>query len=1224
MFKFIASLHKKLFFGAVTPIVIKARTEIISEGDLLPLPKSLDPLQSQTFDRLKFAGRPYQFLMGLFPVYIKHIKWGYLGLFIAMIGSLASPNLIHLFIERIQSGADLTGNLQIAALLAFCGVISGIGLQYYFFFCLRSYQSITNDLNRNIFLQSLDLSVGARAKAQVGDIVNHMSSDSESVSDISIIVGDLLWAIVMVTVVSGMLFFYIGWSALAALAVLSLLIPFTQFVAKKFIRLEEQMMHYRDNRVTLMSQILSSIRVVKYFAWESAVEKEVGEVRAKELGSRRKLARAEVISGISYVGVGTIVLFVALYVHVLRGFELDAALIFTCIALFGLLEEPFGQLSRIFSRISQALVSAKRIQEFLSKEKVIKLKYAQPQDAKNAIELRAADFYYDMAEMPALKKITLSVEKGHSLAIVGPVGAGKSTLLHALLGEIKQSHGTMALDTAQFEKLSYVPQEAYIVNSTLLENVSFGVTGFSKESLRKSIHAACLDKDIKELPAGLRTEIGEKGVNLSGGQKQRVSLARAAMVDPDIVFLDDPLSAVDVETERNICSRLLFGLWKNKTRLVVTHRLESLKLFDHVVFVKDGQIESQGPLGELLEKSESFKKFYLQAELGVHQAPAEMKIDNEVAEAHEPETDSSRITEDEEREKGAVKSTVYFDYIKSLGGAGKYKKIIIALLAIGAVCATGLPLLQKWWLSYFSNHKETMNSSQAILIYGALGVVVLLAIMTNQLYWLSRGIAAGKNMHDNMLKSILGAQIRFFDSTPVGRILQRFSRDLESVDVYLQWSFESFIHCVLQITISLVLILVVLPMMVFVIVPVFWLYYKLQNDYRRPAREAKRLDSIARSPRYAHFKETLQGLVVIRAFRRQDWFFQEFYQKLFHSQTVFHSHYMINRWFSSRIPIFGGLISLATLWGISFAIESGALTAGVAGLVTIYSLSFWGTLNWGIRIFADIESRMTSIERLKFYSQLPQESNAVSVQMDPLWPKSGTVEFKDVRVRYAEHLPLVLKSISFSIRSGEKVGIIGRTGSGKTTLFQTLYRFIQPEAGQILVDGQDVSEVALDKYRRVLSIVPQDPTLFVGTLRKNLDRYDEYSDPQIEVALAKAGLLNFVKNELPGGLHAPITENGTNLSQGQRQLLCLARALLVESKIVLMDEATASVDVQTDALIQKVIRESLKDVTMIIIAHRLVTVSDCDQIIEMSDGEIKNVIKNTGHKELDLDKSTLL
>lgn len=1213
------NIFARLLFSHMSSLVKLSKRKNIEESDLPELPAHLHPEHiSVPVQEINWNG-PKPFLFSLIRVMAPFTRSAYIWFLFSALMSLASPVLVNRFVGLISEGIT-RDNIYLALaygiLLGVCGFLAGLSLQHYFYNTLQAYQLATNILNERIFRHSLRLTQQARQKNQIGDVVNHMSSDSDSIADFPVVVGDVGYSIFMATSVIAMLFYYIGASALAALAVLFTLAPLTSFVAKRFTTLDEEMMKYRDQRVTMMTQVLNAIRVVKFFAWERSVSKEVLEVRAEELRSRKKLARAEVISSLGYLAVSTVVLFVALGVHAWRGEVLDAALIFTCISLFALLEGPFGDMSRLISRYTAAVVGADRILKFLKQEsqEIRRVEEATAEKTAVAVTLTDIAVTYPDSHQEALKNIDIKIPAGGSLAIVGPVGAGKSTLLYALLGETPLAKGRVdfgGLPPGTQPRMAYVPQEAYIVNDTLLENMQFGEK-LTNEDVRRAVHACCLTRDLKEWSGGLRTEIGEKGVNLSGGQKQRVSLARAYLRHPQVVLLDDPLSAVDTETENLLCERLIFGAWKEKTRIVVTHRLEHLASFDQVLYLEGGTAHGAGTFAELLKTCEPFARFYADHKKvqGEPESPAAVEVTSETSASVDVDEKKSRVTEDEDREVGAVKSRVYWDYISSLGGDGKYTKpLILVLLFGGSLTMIALPLSQKAWLSYYTNHSDQWTSLHAIGIYGLLGLLVLVGSMVNHLFWLERGIAAGRSMHDKMLKSVLGAPVRFFDSTPVGRILQRFSRDIESVDVHLQWSFDMAVHCGMQVIVSIVLILGLMPLMIFVIAPVMTLYYIVQKNYRRPAREVKRFDSVGRSPRYAHFKESLQGLAVIRGFDKTSWFMRQFYDKLAHSQRMFYAHYMVNRWFSSRIPLIGGIISIATAIGVTFSAYFGVMNAGVAGLVTLYSLSFWGYLNWGVRVFADIESRMTSIERLKFFAQLPSEISVLKPESGVVretWPEKGRIEVRGLKVRYAHHLPLVLKGLSFEVEPGTRVGIIGRTGSGKSTFFQSLFRFIEAEEGSIVIDGVDIATVPLERLRRNLAIIPQDPTLFLGTIRNNLDRYDEYSDEQVMRALEHASMWNYV-NSLPLGLRSPVTEGGLNLSQGQRQLLCLARALLTQAKVIVMDEATASVDVQTDTLLQAVIRKSFAGVTMLIIAHRLGTIADCDKVVEISAGEIKSI-----------------
>jgi ABC-type multidrug transport system fused ATPase/permease subunit len=1216
--KLLKKLLKKLFFLEASPLIDKGKTHILVESDMLSLPDHLHP-KSNTFpeDKLDWSSH-WKHLWSVITISRSELKHAYSWYIMSAAFSLASPLLVNRFVKLISAGIvqqNLMQALTTGVLLGLCGFLTGFCLQQYFYHALGAYQIVTNILNKILFSHSLKLSMQARGKNQLGDIVNYMSSDSDAIADFTFVFGDLTYNVLMIVGVIAMLFHFLGVSAVAALIAFFSLAPLTSFVAKRFTKLEEEMMSYRDKRVTLMTQALNAIRVVKYFAWEKSVEKEVMDIRDRELSSRKKLARSEVLSGLGYMAVSTIVLFIALATHALRGKPIDAALIFTCVSLFGLIEGPFGDLSHLISRCTNGYVGAIRLSKFLKQETKLETEVNENAEKNSdaGVELSHLTAFYENAENPVLKDINLKVNHGESVAIVGPVGSGKSSLLYSILGELKIKEGKVHFTDNNRPKISYLPQEAYIINSTMLENILFG-EDCTDDEIQHALLFSCLSKDLLQFSGGLMTEIGEKGVNLSGGQKQRVGLARAYLSKPDLILLDDPLSAVDHDTEDKLCELLIFGAWKNKTRIVVTHRLEHLNQFDKVFFIQDGKITDSGKYEELVKNSPAFREFYAEHSKSRNESAAKGEEEVIVEQKEKSKTESLvRITEDEDRETGAVKKTIYFDYVKSLGGDDpKTRPWILLLLIAGAVFVALAPLIQKAWLSYFSTHQNKMPAIHAIGIYGIIGICVLVLSLLNNFFWLERGIKSGKNMHDKMLASVLGAPVRFFDSTPVGRIIQRFSRDIESVDVYLQWSFISVVHCLLQIAVSVCLILALVPFMIVIIAPVLFAYYIIQKNYRSPAREAKRFDSVARSPRYSHFKETLQGLVVIRSFSKEKWFMESFYQKLAESQRMFYSHYMLNRWFSSRIPMIGGIISMSTAIGITISAYYGWMNAGTAGLVTLYSLSFWGYLNWGVRMFADIESRMTSIERLKFFANLPAEPQvlkATETVLASVWPPEGQLVAENIKVRYAPHLPFVLKGISFKIPAGSKVGIVGRTGSGKSTLFQTLFRFIELEEGCISIDGVDISTVPLERLRKSIAVIPQDPTLFMGTIRNNLDRYNEYSDDEVIRVLKHSGLWSMIEI-LPGGLNAEVYESGSNFSQGQRQLLCLSRALLINAKIIVMDEATASVDVQTDALLQKVIREELKGITMLIIAHRLGTVKDCDQIIEIDGGKSRTIKKH--------------
>jgi ABC-type multidrug transport system fused ATPase/permease subunit len=1246
-------LNEKIFFANLTPVLKLGMKRSLQPADLPPLPAYLDP-EAAAIDETKIEWRSGK---GLLWSLLRQTRafwlrgFAFFALFGAM--NLLGPVLVNLFVSHISSGLEGDGRMiwgiTYGAGVGLVGIVGGLAIQHYFLRNLAWNQIVTNVVNTKLFRHSLNLSKEARDATPVGDIVNHMSADTESVAEFGGAVADGVYTVMMLAGAIGLLFHYLGATAWVAVVLLLVLAPVTRKVGRDFTRFDEDLMRWRDQRVSLMSQILSAIRLVKYFAWEDSVALEVAAIRAKELESRRRIARASLLVTVLYVSVGTFVLFAVLAVHSWRGGPFSAALLFTCVSLFALLEDPFATLSRVVSQTIAAFVGAGRIAKFLQLETVKGRASAVNSEMGEAAGLAVRGLRVELPGLrqAVLRDLNIRIEPGESLAVIGGVGSGKSTLINAILGEVPWTAGAIKFlspSGAEMEscRTSLVSQEAYILNGTLRANLTFGADRpLSDADCLRALQLAGMAADVALMPGGLNTEIGEKGINLSGGQRQRLSLARAVLHRPQLVILDDPLSALDPATERAVAADLLFGEWRGVTRVMITHRLNHLEAFDRIAFLDNGELVAFGTYRELFAHSGEFQAYMSEhAKSEAHAAAVHHSAGGAVAAPIAAVGEAVRVTEEEDRHFGAVTGHMYRDYISSLGGENRrLRPLVLFGLLAAAVSPTALPLLQKSWLAFTANVQSgggegwdwlrglAVQPMNAVYVYGLLGILVLAGAMAADLFWLRQGLAAGRLLHERMLKSVLGARIRFFDSTPVGRALQRFSRDMEAIDIHLQWSFEHSVKCFAQVALTLVLIVGMLPFVLVVFVPVLAVYYRIQKLYRASAREVKRLDSISRSPRFAHFKETLQGLVVIRAYGKGDWFLREFYARLRHSQRMFYGHYMINRWFSTRIPVVGGIVAMATTLSIVVALRYGRISSGAAGLLTVYSLSFWGVLNWGIRIWAEVEARMTSMERVRHFINLPQEQNfavrgAERAPPEPPaeWPQAGEIRFENVRARYAPHMPLVLQGLNFHIAGGSWAGIVGRTGSGKSTIFQVLYRLLELEEGRVLIDGVDIAGVPLNRLRRALAIIPQDPTLFMGSLRANLDRYNQYADGELWRVLERTSLADFVRG-LPKGLDTPLVENGVNLSQGQRQLLCLARALLLKAKIIILDEATASVDVKTDATVQRVLRESGSGITMLIIAHRLGTVQDCNQIINIAAGR---AVAEPAAAETEIERSPVL
>ncbi len=1219
-----------LLFRDMNPVIRAGLRRVIEATDLPALPPHLNVRTGRPdFSSVSCAG-PLRFLAGIIRILRREFTTILVLSVLTTAFSLATPLLVRRLLQMISdrtSATSLPAVLGVAVSLCLASLLSAVCLQHSFDRMLHMIQQTVNGLNTRIYRHALRLTRNAKTATPVGDLINHLSTDTDTIADLPVNVAELVVAVLTLISVIGLLLWQLGVAGLVAVALLGILVPVTRVVARRVVRLDEVIMARRDERVSLVSQVIAGIRIVKYFVWEERFRSEIEGIRTQEIAARRRLWVTEGLSLLFYAGTTTVMAVGSFGIHLLLGHPLDAPLVFSCIFLFALLQEPFGSIPELISSLAASRVSAGRLITFFTKETYVPVDRTQTfGPGRVSVELNGVDVQYPDAPEPVLRRVSLRIRAGEKLAVVGPVGCGKSTLLATILGELEPQAGQVQFRGPEGltcrPRLAFAPQEPFILNASLRRNIAFGA---DESDLGEAIEAAALAHDIAMLPAGLETEIGEHGVNLSGGQRQRVSLARAVVRRPDLVLLDDPLSAVDEATEDLLVDRLIAGAFARTTLLMTTHRLGRLREFDRIVFLEAGEIIDCGGYSELEARCARFRDFLIETARRTGAGRRASAAGSRILPATPAPAavSATRITEDEDRETGAVRASVYLEYFKALGGQSPGRaRWILALLILASVGLPLLSILENAWLARWTNAISEAGAQLApvkllgwtlppghgwcLAVYGAIGVASLAVVVTQFLFWAFRAIQAARDLHDSALTGVLHTRIRFFDSTPAGRILNRFSRDVDSVERELTWSFAATVRSVLRTLGALGVILVVLPGTIVLIAPTLFFYYRMQRAYRATARETKRLHAITRSPRFAHFKETLQGLTVLRAYGKQEMFLDRFYGTLDENQRMFYAMCRANRWFSIRIPILSSLIALSVAVGLTLAARQGLMGAGTAGLVLTYTLQFWGSMNWAIRAFSEAESRMTAVERLRHYARLEPEPRLLqenSVSEAHRWPLAGDIVFERVRARYDESLPEVLRGVSFRVPQGASVGIVGRTGSGKSTLFQVLFRLIDVSGGRILIDGHDIRSVPLDVLRRSIAIIPQDPILFQGTLRRNLDRFAVYSETEIRQALARIGLAEFVAG-LPGQLEAPVAESGHNFSQGQRQLLCLARALLVQARIIVLDEATASVDVETDSMIQHAISQECRGISRLIIAHRTETLADCDLIIELADGVV--------------------
>ncbi|XP_038054473.1 ATP-binding cassette sub-family C member 9-like isoform X1 [Patiria miniata] len=833
-----------------------------------------------------------------------------------------------------------------------------------------------------------------------------------------------------------------------------------------------------------------------------------------------------------------------------------------------------------------------------------------------AVKATNCTFSWDSGTSTTLTDINIEIPKGRLTMIVGQVGTGKSSLLSALLGEMHTLSGTVQFNKTE-NGVAYSAQRAWLLNASLRDNILFGQE-FESEKYQAVVSACSLQQDMDILPAGDQTEIGEKGINLSGGQKQRVSVARAVYSHNDIVILDDPLSALDVHVgiklfEEGILDLLLGN---QRTVILVTHQVQYIKYAHKVLVMKDGRIALQGTPDEIWKADPELKISRIAtAESDVSEPEEERKLLQQAVKELEKEEQALDTTAEgaligkEEREKGAISWRVFLFYIKAM-------RYPLALLALAVMLGyNGMIVGTDFWLSAWSEAGDRLKldnatdqeigSTQTYYIGGYTALAMSSAVLSfiSAVSCFVAGLLASRQLHRSMLGVMSRAPMRFYDTTPIGRILNRFSSDIHTVDDLLPSDFLFLVEATFKCLSAVIVNTIVTPFFILAILPVAVCYMLLRHYYLRTSRELQRLSSITKSPVYAHFSETLSGLSTIRAYRDEERFQKNILDAIDKNILAELNLNTCNRWLGIRLDFIGNVVVLlAGLTSLTVAVTSSGLAPSYVGLALSYALAASFYLNWFIRTSAIVEMHMNAVERIKYYCEVPTE-NYKGELPDPSWPKEGAVAADAISVRYAEKLDPVLQGVSLNIEPGQKIGICGRTGSGKSSLTLALFRIVDTFKGKIVIDNVDIASLPLDHLRQKLSIIPQDPILFTGTIRFNLDPLDQCSEEQMWNALEIAQLKTTV-SELGQGLESQVSEGGENFSMGQRKLFCLARAVLRKSRILIMDEATASIDMETDNIVQRVVAEEFKDRTILSIAHRVTTILDADRILVLNEGAI--------------------
>ncbi|KAI8825367.1 P-loop containing nucleoside triphosphate hydrolase protein [Chytriomyces cf. hyalinus JEL632] len=1093
-----------------------------------------------------------------------------------------------------------------------------------------------------VYKKAFRLGTKGRAQYPTGVIMNLVASDC-SVIEMSLQfltdVFCLPWEIVTLSI---LILVFAGGAGAAGLSFMIICTGLSLGISSYSIGFERKALAATDERVKVTSEVINGIKIVKFFAWETPFFERLTLLRDQELAQHFKLRMINATFSAIMNILPSFTNVIVFSVYRSLGNSVDAATVFATLSVINLIKLPIAVAPFISQSMFSSLVSLERLAKFLAAEEMeqdqidANATNAAAMDEKTAILLKNASFMWASSESEqdaeksaaddfkisdridstetvvteatelspqnsrfTLKDINLDVRKGSLTMIVGKVGSGKSSLLSAFIGDMIPTAGDIAI-SSQF---GYSPQASWLQNTTLRANVLFG-SAFDEKRYNETIRCCGLSKDLTILPFGDMSDIGEKGITLSGGQAARVNLARAVYSNAEILLLDDPLAAVDSHVGKQILDECILGVLKEKTVILVTHQLHIAPQADQIVVMDQGVISEQGSFQELMQSRGGF--YDLMQEYGHSDADedAEDAITGKVAKTDADDLKESDkkgvdINEQEERQVGSVALKFYLFYFKN---AGPIAYIVMLLIMYTVWQATRL--FSDLWLTFWVEDRFGKIDGFYMIGLLILATVQGLLIGIATIAFARACITAGRNIHRRALDSLLHVPMVFFETNPTGRIISRFSKDFSDTDRQLPRLFQSVLETILGVLGTFVLIIYASPWMVIVIAAIIPVYLYFLKLYRASMRELKRIESIARSPLYAQIGETFAGLSTIRAFGVADAFIlsQEKLQDTANRPTYILS--CLDVWVALRAESFVAfLIGMMALFGVALNVNRALL-----GLALSYALTMMFQLNFGLRNLAAVEALMNSVERLSHYiTDLKPEGSGkrqlVQSQPPKNWPQAGSLEFKNLTLKYRPELQPILHSLSFKIEPGTKVGVVGRTGAGKSSIITALFRLVEYDEGTIEVDGVNVASLDLTVLRSSLAIIPQAPVLFDGTIRSNLDPFSNKSDDDLWTVLERCSLREYVAN-LPAKLDAAVAEGGSNLSVGQRQLLCLGRAMLVKSKVLLIDEATASVDMETDSYIQKVLREDFAECTVLCIAHRLNTLMDYDKILVLDAGRL--------------------
>ncbi|XP_075667040.1 ABC transporter C family member 8-like isoform X2 [Castanea sativa] len=1160
-------------------------------------------------------------LRAIAKVYLKENIFIGICAFLRTIAVVVSPLILYAFVNYANGNErNLDEGLSIVGCLVVTKLVESLSQRHWFFVSRRSGMRMRSALMVAVYQKQLKLSSLGRRRHSTGEVVNYIAVDAYRMGEFPWWFHSSWSFVLQLFLAIGILFWVVGLGALTGLVPLLICgilnVPFANMLQK----CQTQFMIAQDERLRSTSEILNNMKIIKLQSWEQKFKNLIESRRENEFKWLAKAQIAKAHGTLLYWMSPTIISSVVFLGCIIFGSApLNASTIFTVLASLRTMAEPVRMIPEALSSLIQVKVSFDRLNAFLLDDELKndEIRRIPFQKSDKSVRIQSGNFSWDPEIIiPTLKEVNLEIRWGQKVAICGPVGAGKSSLLYAVLGEIPKISGVVNV----FGSIAYVSQNSWIQSGTIRDNILYGKP-MDKTRYEKAIKACALDKDINFFNHGDLTEIGQRGLNMSGGQKQRIQLARAVYNDADMYLLDDPFSAVDAHTAAILFNDCVMAALENKTVILVTHQVEFLSEVDKILVMNGGQITQSGSYEELLKagtafeqlvnahrdaitgldpsnngtKEESLRLDTVQPEVSQGSNLTKENSDGEIAVKGLP---GVQLTAEEETEINDVGWKPFWDYIIVSKG--------LLLFFLGIVTQAGFVGLQAaatYWLA-LGIQIPKITSVILIAVYTAISTLSAVFVYAKSFLAAYLGLKASSAFFSGFTNAVFKAPMLFFDSTPVGRILTRASSDLSVLDYDIPFSTIFVVAASIELLTTIgIMASVTWEVLIVAILAMVAAKY-VQGYYQPSARELIRINGTTKAPVMNYAAETSLGVVTIRAFNMADKFFENYLKLIDSDARLFFYSNAAMEWLVLRIEVLQNL-TLFTAAFLLVLLPKGFIAPGLVGLSLSYALSLTGTQIFLTRWYSSLSNYIISVERINQFMHIPSEPPAIVEDMRPLssWPSKGRIELQALKIRYRPNSPLVLKDITCTFKEGARVGVVGRTGSGKTTLISALFRLVEPASGKILVDGLDICSIGLKDLRMKLSIIPQEPTLFKGSVRTNLDPLGLYSDEDIWKALEKCQLKATISS-LPNLLDSSVSDEGENWSAGQRQLFCLGRVLLKRNKILVLDEATASIDSATDAVLQRIIRQEFSKCTVITVAHRVPTVIDSDMVMVLSYGKL--------------------